>query len=78
MTKIARKANVALPDVCYLGHRHTNGLTTVDGVKVIESGCVDGMDSYCIDERLTGTAEQTVTVVTESKMIKALCDIQID
>lgn len=78
MTKIARKANVALPDMCYLGHRHTNGLTTVDGVKVIESGCVDGMDAYCIDERLTGTAEQTVTVVTEGKMIKALCDIQID
>lgn len=78
MTKMARKAKVALPDMCYLGHRHTNGLTTVDDVKVIESGCVDGMDSYCIEERLTGTPEQTVTVVTEKKMIKALCDIQID
>lgn len=77
MTKMARKAKVALPDMCYLGHRHTNGLSTVDDVKVIESGCVDGMDSYCIDERLTGTPEQTVTVVTENRMIKALCDIQI-
>ena len=46
--------------------------------KVIESGCVDGMDSYAIDKRLVGTPEQTVTVVTENKMIKALCDIQID
>lgn len=78
MVKMARKAKIPLPDMCYLGHRHTNGLTTVDDVKVIESGCVDGMDSYCIDERLIGTPEQTVTVVTEKRMIKALCDIQID
>lgn len=78
MTKFARKTKLPLPDMCYLGHRHTNGLTTVDDVKVIESGCVDGMDSYAIDKRLVGTPEQTVTVVTEKKMIKALCDIQID
>ena len=78
MIKFARKANLRLPDMCYLGHRHTNGLTTVDDVKVIESGSVGGMDTYCIDKRLIGTPEQTVTVVTERKMVKALCDIQID
>lgn len=78
MTQFARKARLPLPDMCYLGHRHTNGLTTVDDVKVIESGCVDGMDSYAIDKRLVGTPEQTVTVVTEKRMIKALCDIQLD
>lgn len=78
MTKFARKAHLPLPDMCYLGHRHTNGLTTVDDVKVIESGCVDGMDSYAINKRLTSRPEQTVTIVTEDNMIKALCDIQID
>lgn len=78
MTKFARKANLQLPDMCYLGHRHANGLTTVDDVKVIESGSVGGMDTYCIDKRLVGTPEQTITVVSEHKMIKALCDIQID
>lgn len=78
MTQFARKAKLPLPDLCYLGHRHTNGLTTVDDVKVIESGCVDGMDSYAIEKRLVGTPEQTVTVVTEKQCIKALCDIQID
>lgn len=78
MTQFAKKANLPLPDICYLGHRHTNGLTTVDDVKVIESGCVDGMDSYAIDSRLVGTPEQTVTVVTTKHKIKALCDIQID
>lgn len=78
MTKFARKANLPLPDICYLGHRHTNGLTTVDDVKIIESGCVDGMDSFSIDKRLVGTPEQTVVVVTEKNRIKALCDVQID
>lgn len=77
MTKFARKANLPLPDLCYLGHRHTNGLKTIDDVKVIETGCVDGMDTFAIDKRLTGSPEQTVTVVTEKRMIKALCDIQL-
>lgn len=78
MTKFARKVGLPLPDICYLGHRHTNGLTTVDDVKVIQSGCVDGMDSFAINQRLVGTAEQTVTVVSKNKRIKALCDIQIE
>ena len=78
MTQFARKVGMPLPDICYLGHRHQNGLTTVDDVKVIESGCVDGMDSYAIGCRLVGTPEQTVTVVTEKHRIRALCDIQID
>lgn len=78
MTKLARRAGYPLPDMCYLGHRHVNGLTTVDGVKVVQSGCVDGMDTYAIDGRFVGSPEQTVTVVSKNKRIKALCDIQLD
>lgn len=78
MTKLARRSGYPLPDMCFLGHRHENGLTTVDEVKVIQSGCCDGMDSYAIDGRFVGAPEQTVTVVTENKRIKALCDIQLD
>lgn len=77
MTNFARKAKFPLPDMCYLGHRHTNSLETIDDVKVIQSGCVDGMDSYTIDSRLVGTPEQTVTVVTEKCRVKALCDIPL-
>lgn len=78
MTNFARKAKLPLPDMCYLGHRHTNSLETIDDVKVIQSGCVDGMDSHTIDSRLVGTPEQTVTVVTEKHRVKALCDIPLD
>lgn len=78
MTQFARKADLPLPDLCFLGHRHTNGLTTVGDVKVIESGCVDGMDSFAIESRLVGSPEQMVAVISDKKCIKALCDIQID
>lgn len=78
MIKFARKSGLKMPDMCFLGHRHTNGLTTVDDVKVIESGSIDGMDTYCLDRRLVGTPEQVVVVVSEDKMIKAFCDIQLD
>lgn len=78
MTKFARKAGYPLPDMIYLGHRHSNSLTTVDDVKVIQGGCFDGMDSYSIDKRLVGTPEQMVTIISERKRIKALYDIQLD
>ena len=65
------------PDIAMLGHRHTNGLTTVHNTKVVESGCVDGMDSYCIDRRLSGTPEQMVLVVSEKKKIECLYDVQL-
>lgn len=53
------------PDVVLMGHRHTNGLTTVYDTKVYESGCVDGADSYCMDKRLLNKPEQTVLVITD-------------
>ena len=78
MTQFARHAGLPLPDLCYLGHRHCNGLTTVDGVKVVESGCMDGADTFAIEKRLLNSPEQTVTVVTKEHRIKALCDIQLN
>lgn len=78
MTNFARKSGLPLPDICYLGHRHTNSMETIDDVKVIQSGCVGGMDNYAIDSRLVGSPEQTVTVVTKNCRVKALCDIPLE
>lgn len=65
------------PDIVLLGHRHTNGLTTVYDTKVIESGCVSGNDQYAISIRRTNRPEQTVSVVGENGLI-CLYDIQVD
>lgn len=65
------------PDIVLLGHRHTNGLTTVFDTKVIESGCVSGTDAYAVSIRKTNKPEQTVSVVGDNGLI-CLYDIQLD
>ena len=65
------------PDIVLLGHRHTNGLTTVYDTKVIESGCVSGADAYAMSIRKTNRPEQTVSVIGENGLI-CLYDIQLD
>ena len=53
------------PALVYLGHRHTNGLTTVYNTKVIESGTLSGTDNYALDLRLHSRPSQTISVITE-------------
>ena len=53
------------PNIVLLGHRHTNGLSTIYDTKVIESGCVSGSDPYAISIRKSNKAEQTVSVITD-------------
>ena len=65
------------PEGILMGHRHHNAFTSQSNVKVIESGCVSGMDNYCIDNRLVGTPEQMVVVTNKNKLIKGLYDIQL-
>ena len=52
------------PDIVYLGHRHTNGMSTVYGSVVIQSGCLSGTDNYALDKRLHSKPSQTISVVT--------------
>ena len=54
-----------VPDIVLLGHRHSNGLKTVGNTKVIESGCVSGVDQYAISARYCTHPEQTVSVITD-------------
>lgn len=53
------------PDLVYLGHRHQNGLTTVYNCKVVESGCMSGVDNYALDLRINGYPSQTISVITK-------------
>lgn len=65
------------PDIVLLGHRHTNGMTTVYDTKVIESGCVSGSDQYAVSIRKSNRPEQTVSVVGDDGLV-CLYDIQLD
>lgn len=66
-----------IPDLVYLGHRHSNGLTTIYNTKVIESGCMSGVDNYALDLRLCTSPEQTVSVIDKNGLV-CLYDIQLD
>lgn len=63
------------PALVYLGHMHTNAMTTVYDTKVIQSGCMSGSDNYCMDKRLKNKPEQTISVVTENGL-ECLYDIK--
>ena len=65
------------PDIVLLGHRHTNGMTTVYDTKVIESGCVSGSDQYALSIRKCNRPEQTVSVIDKNGLV-CLYDIQLD
>ena len=65
------------PDIVLLGHRHTNGLVTIFDTKVIQSGCVSGSDSFCLDNRLKNKPEQTVSVVDNTGLV-CIYDIKFD
>lgn len=65
------------PDIVLLGHRHTNGLSTVYDTKVIESGCVSGSDNYATSIRKVNKPEQTISIIGDNGLI-CLYDIQLD
>ena len=44
------------------GHLHHNKIETVQGIKTIMSGSMQGMDDYCIQKRIFGFPEQIVCV----------------
>lgn len=65
-------------DIVLLGHRHTNGYLTDNGVKVIQSGCFSGMDNYSIDIRKSGTPEQTVCVISNANGLECIYDVKLN
>lgn len=60
-----------------LGHRHENAFVTKHGVKICQSGCVSGTDSYALNHRLSGTPEQIVIVTSDRKPVECIFDIQL-
>lgn len=44
------------------GHMHHNKFDNVQGIKTVMAGSFLGMDSFCVEKRIYGEAEQTVCV----------------
>lgn len=63
------------PDGIIMGHRHHNAFDTIHDVKIIQCGCVGGMDDYCVDKRISGSAEQVVFISTKERAVRCIYDI---
>ena len=66
------------PDGIIMGHRHNNSLSTEHSVKIVQCGCVVGMDDYCVDKRISGEPEQCVFITSENRAVKCLYDIGLN
>lgn len=66
------------PDGIIMGHRHNNSLSTEHSVKIVQCGCVVGMDDYCIDKRISGEPEQCVFITSKNRTVKCLYDIGLN
>ena len=66
------------PDGIIMGHRHHNAYDTEHNVKVIQCGCVVGMDDYCVDKRISGEPEQCVFITSTNRTVKCLYDIGLN
>ncbi|PNX45675.1 MAG: hypothetical protein BV457_09120 [Thermoplasmata archaeon M9B1D] len=65
------------PDIVLLGHRHTNGMTTIFDTKVIESGCISGTDEYALSIRKKNKPEQTISIIDENGLV-CIYDVKLN
>lgn len=64
------------PNICLMGHRHTNELHTEGDVKIIQSGCLSGTDEYAINIRKHNKPEQAVCVITADNGLDCIYDVK--
>lgn len=55
------------------GHLHHSKLDEVQGVKTVMAGSFLGMDDYCVQKRIFGSAEQMVCVCDDSGIVCSYC-----
>ena len=56
----------AIPYAVCIGHNHTPALLDVNGVKVVQNGCLPGSgNDYTVQNRMSGLASQTILICNE-------------
>ena len=66
-----------LPEAIVMGHRHSPAYSEINGIKVVQSGCLSGSGGdYCIQKRLTGEPSQMVCVC-DSKGVQTFYPIKL-
>ena len=64
------------PDFVFMGHRHTNAMSTVYDTKVIQSGTIASTDNFAMNLKLKNKPEQTVCIINKDGL-DCLYDIKL-
>ena len=63
-------------DLVITGHKHTNRMLTDADVKVVQSGCLSGVDEYAVNNRLRNRPEQAVCIISEAEGLDCIYDVK--
>lgn len=65
------------PNLIYMGHMHTNAMTTFYDTKCIQAGSLmGGGDGYCLDHMLKNKPEQIVSVISDENGLECNYDVK--
>ena len=67
-----------IPDIILMGHMHHSAYNTVGKTRIIQSGCLSGVDGYAFNKRLFAPAEQTVVVTSSRKPVECIYNISLE
>lgn len=67
-----------IPDIILMGHMHHSAYNTVGKTRIIQSGCLSGVDGYAFNKRLFAPVEQTVVVTSARKPVECIYNVSLE
>ena len=65
------------PDFVFMGHRHTNAMSTVYDTKIIQSGTIASTDNFAMTLKLKNKPEQAVSIINRDGL-DCIYDVKLD
>lgn len=67
-----------IPDIILMGHMHHSAYNTVGKTRIIQSGCLSGVDGYSFNKRLFAPVEQTVVITSARKPVECIYNVSLE
>lgn len=67
-----------IPDIILMGHMHHSAYNTVGKTRIIQSGCLSGVDGYAFNKRLFAPVEQTVVITSSRKPVECIYNVSLE
>lgn len=67
-----------IPDIILMGHMHHSAYNTIGKTRIIQSGCLSGVDGYAFNKRLFAPVEQTVVITSSRKPVECIYNVSLE